>query len=327
MLKLSIIVPVYNVEKYVERCLMSCVAQDIPLSDFEMVVINDGSKDQSLSIVESFAKEFDNIRIYSQRNEGLSAARNKGLSVARGEYVWFVDSDDFIKENCLSFIVNQLNQLKLDALLVSAANVGEDGVIRKRNRAVPDDCIYTGRELVLKNRWEICVPFTIYRRGYLQSQSLQFMYGVYHEDTEFTPKAYYGLKRVAIYNEEVYFVRQNPNSITRTVNPQKSLDLIKVCNSLSFFAKGVDHKYAKCIDRRIVTNMNTALLGAKDFSEEDLGTFKSELELNKRLFLHYLQTLNAVFIMEGLLFYISPKRSIGIYHFFNSFFFKRKIGN
>ena len=83
---LSIIIPVYNVERYVEKCIRSCEMQDV--TDFELVVVNDGSTDNSLSIVEQVSKEYENIAIITQKNQGLSAARNAGLQVARGEYVW-----------------------------------------------------------------------------------------------------------------------------------------------------------------------------------------------------------------------------------------------
>ena len=99
-MKLSIIIPMYNVEPYIEKCLLSCLNQNIPHADYEIIVVNDGSPDGSLGIARRIASTVDNMLIVSQENGGLSAARNKGLSYAKGEYVWFVDSDDWIEENC-----------------------------------------------------------------------------------------------------------------------------------------------------------------------------------------------------------------------------------
>ena len=104
-MKISLIVPVYNVEKYIEKCLLSCLKQDIPQSDYEIIVVNDGSPDSSLAIAERIAAAATNIIIVSQKNGGLSAARNTGLKIAKGDYIWFIDSDDTIKENCLKSIV------------------------------------------------------------------------------------------------------------------------------------------------------------------------------------------------------------------------------
>lgn len=96
MIKLTIIIPVYNVEKYVGRCIESCLKQDLSPKEYEILVVNDGSKDGSIDIVRRYARENENIRIIEQENAGLSAARNHGIKEARGEYLWFVDSDDDI---------------------------------------------------------------------------------------------------------------------------------------------------------------------------------------------------------------------------------------
>ena len=93
-MKLSIIIPVYNVEKFITRCLHSCVSQNLSINEFEIVVVNDGTRDNSMKFVSQFAEEYSNISIINQENKGLSAARNRGLSVAKGDYVWFVDSDE-----------------------------------------------------------------------------------------------------------------------------------------------------------------------------------------------------------------------------------------
>ena len=115
---LSIIVPIYNVEKYVEKCIRSCEAQDISKEDYEIVVINDGSPDNSLKIVERIADEFPNIKIISQPNKGLSAARNTGMRNASGDYYMFVDSDEWIAEKWLGKICSKLRTEQPDALAI-----------------------------------------------------------------------------------------------------------------------------------------------------------------------------------------------------------------
>ena len=86
---LSIIIPVYNVEDYIIKCLNSCVSQDIPLESYEIIAVNDGSKDSSLQKLNQFSKDYSNIRVISQENKGLSGARNTGLREAKGDYIWF----------------------------------------------------------------------------------------------------------------------------------------------------------------------------------------------------------------------------------------------
>ena len=101
---LSIVVPVYNAETYIKQCLDSLLEQDTEQEKYEIICINDGSTDDSLRILEEYAKKYDNIRLIDKQNEGVSVARNLGLEKACGKYVWFVDADDFIKPNCLKMI-------------------------------------------------------------------------------------------------------------------------------------------------------------------------------------------------------------------------------
>ena len=100
---LSIIIPVYNVEKYIKKCIDSIVTQIDKMHDVEIIVVNDGTKDDSMSIVNTFMQSNAIIRIINQKNQGLSQARNNGLKASSAEYVWFVDSDDYLKANAISY--------------------------------------------------------------------------------------------------------------------------------------------------------------------------------------------------------------------------------
>lgn len=100
-LKISIIIPVYNAEKYLSQCLDSLLEQGIPREQYEIICINDGSRDASLSILKGYAKKYQNIVVIDKENEGVSATRNKGLDIAQGKYIWFVDADDWIAKDFL----------------------------------------------------------------------------------------------------------------------------------------------------------------------------------------------------------------------------------
>lgn len=101
---LSIIIPVYNVEKYVATCLDSVLEQDIGHDEYEIICINDGSTDGSLQILQEYAEKYNNIVVIDKPNEGVSATRNLGIEKAQGEYIWFIDADDWIARNCLGYI-------------------------------------------------------------------------------------------------------------------------------------------------------------------------------------------------------------------------------
>ncbi|HJS00822.1 MAG TPA: glycosyltransferase, partial [Flavobacterium sp.] len=101
---LSIIVPVYNVENYLRRCLNSLLDQDLCLDDYEIIIVNDGSTDSSLRIAQEYGNKFSSIKIISQENQGLSEARNVGIRNALGQYIYFIDSDDFIQKKIFNSI-------------------------------------------------------------------------------------------------------------------------------------------------------------------------------------------------------------------------------
>ena len=307
----------YNVELYIEKCLNSCLKQDIPYEDYEIIVVNDGSPDGSLQIAERIAKENTNITIITQSNGGLSAARNTGISAAKGDYIWFIDSDDWIKENCLKSVLEQLYENNLEALAICRA------WIRKGKIVYPPIYnhlgVMSGKEALLKRNVIACVPFTIYSREFLNKNNLRFYKGIYHEDNEFTFRSYYYLSNVAFTDDVLYFVYQNPNSITRSFNPKKSFDLIIVANVLSRFMKNVDNNYKIIYHNQIGELLNNALNGLNDAEFSVISKFNNTLSENRYLFKHLIKSNILKYKLEGLLFTIFPKNSYGIYHFMQKF--------
>ena len=321
---LSIIIPVYNVEAYVERCLISCVNQDLPLTDYEIIVVNDGSKDNSLTIIENVARNYSNIRVLSQENGGLSAARNTGLKNATGLYVWFVDSDDWIQNDCLKKITDICVHRNLDMLQICAANMYGEKAVRRFSYN-DEERIINGIE-ALNSDIPFCAPFSIYRRGFLEQNNLYFFPGIFHEDNEFTPRAYYYAERVASLNDILYYVYQNPNSITRTVNPKKAFDSIIVMNNLHCFMNIVGDDVKVSFHRLITSTFNAALHDTLGISKEDIQLFNDELYKNRHLFIHLLKSGIWMYQLEGLLLMLFPNNPVKVYHVMN-FFDRRSIKN
>jgi glycosyltransferase involved in cell wall biosynthesis len=314
-LKLSIIIPVYNVEHFVEKCLRTCAEQDVPSSDYEIIVVNDGTEDNSLVIVERVAKEFSNITIVSQENKGLSAARNKGLSLSTGEYVWFIDSDDWIETNCLKKIIDSLYKYHPDGLRFCAANVINGTPLIRQDYSKLIRTTYSGIELLKMNNWEPCVPFIIYRRDFLRENRLKFMEGIFHEDTEFSPRSYYFAKSITVIKDVVYFVNMNPHSITRTVNQKKAFDSIKVAQSLSIFSQIVPIDLIYIFNNRISMNINNSLNNSYKMDKVTVRNLNIELKENKSLF-NYLRKSSVVkYRLEGILFGIFPMHCVQIFKF------------
>lgn len=318
MLKLSIIIPMYNVEKYIERCLLSCLRQDISYNEYEIIIVNDGSPDCSLIIAQKIADQYTNIRIISQENKGLSEARNTGIRHANGQYIWFVDSDDVIKENCLSQIIEQCDSQELELLAICAAEVINDKSIRKFS--FDNNEVLKGVDVLEKGLMICCAPFTIYRRDFLLKNNLVFFPGIYYEDTEFSPRAYFYAKRVGFSNDILYYYISNPTSITRTNNPKKAFDRLKVIKSIdNFFRNDMKYKHATFVHNYLSTMLNSALL---NFIEKYNGhyilkdyesSFVKELKCNSYIIEHLLKSSSLKFRVEGILFKLFPLHIIKFY--------------
>lgn len=160
---LSMIIPVYNTEKYLEECLNSCLSQDLPCTDYEIICVNDGSKDRSLEILCEYQTRHESIIVIDQPNAGVSATRNAGLEIARGNYVWFIDADDFIRENCLKRLQDCVNETDCDRLTFSNLYFFTDKLSDRERQQLADGTLLTKRPIFdIDVRSERQDPYTRY---------------------------------------------------------------------------------------------------------------------------------------------------------------------
>ena len=237
MLKLSFVIPVYNVEKYIGRCLESCLNQDLTAEDYEIVVVNDGTPDNSVAVVEKYQRQHPHIRLVNRVNGGLSAARNTGLSDAKGEYVWFVDSDDHIEPNCARALVEQARRDHLDVLCFNLKLEYPDGLTKDYHVSHDTDGkIYSGQEFITSVGMPPATCVALYKRDFLIDNYLQFYEGILHEDQEFTPRVYCLARRIAYIARPVYYYLQREDSIMKSNrNAKRCRDLLAVADSLYAF--------------------------------------------------------------------------------------------
>lgn len=212
MAKVSVIVPVYNVEKYLKRCLDSLINQT--LSDIDIICINDGSKDSSLQILEQYAQKDSRIVIYNQENSGLSVARNTGLEHASGEYIGFVDSDDWVD---LDFYEKLYNSAKNNNADIAVADFIREHPNKKPKRLkLKEEKIYTTPEdkfMICKVHREGCVWNKIYRTEFIHFINLKFVPKMYYEDRDFTIRSLYFSKKLVTTPNTYYRYFVNPKSI------------------------------------------------------------------------------------------------------------------
>lgn len=215
---ISIVIPVYNVEKYLAECVDSVLAQTY--TDWEAILVDDGATDSSGRMCDEYAKKDSRIRVIHRENGGLSAARNTGLNAARGEYVYFLDSDDYILPRTLEELQNtarreQADVVFFDGFVFFDKCEADDSVSRyTRQRSYQTE---TGREILsklLKNEeYRTAVPLMLFRTEYLREKELSFLEGIIHEDELFTFLVFNANGRVAHCHEELYARRIRPASI------------------------------------------------------------------------------------------------------------------
>ncbi|MRT91925.1 glycosyltransferase [Ancylomarina sp. 16SWW S1-10-2] len=233
---LSIIIPVYNVEKYIYKCLDSIVKQKNNLEEIEVIIVNDGTPDGSMSIVSQFEKSYNNIRVINQSNEGLSGARNKGIENASGDYLWFVDSDDFLTENSLAIVFEEIKRSKVDVLVTLLNRIKENtGNILSENFKTFDGVI-SGKDYLFQGGESGASQRFIIRRNFIMNHNLRFMPKVLHEDAEFGPRMLYLAKSLVMLKTPVYnyLLREN-GSIMSNISVRNCEHLIQIYHSLNSF--------------------------------------------------------------------------------------------
>lgn len=299
LMKLSIVIPIYNVERYIEKCLKSCVNQDIELGkDYEIICVNDGTMDKSADIARQIASDHAGVTVIDQENQGLSVARNTGLKYAKGDYVWFVDSDDYIADNCLGGIVRELMSNNVDMMCVQQFFSYEDGRQPVPQRRILVRSGSTGMDVFKRGKYNTMAQLSIYRRSMLIEHNLNFYPGIYHEDAEFMPRALYYTKTIASYDKYVYYYLQRTSgSITSNYKLKNGLDALKVCNSLMEFSERIESKFVGAYATRVAQIVSYHLRHYKFLKKEEQLVMLDAMEKDKNIF-SYMQKASS---MKGVI--------------------------
>lgn len=265
-MKLSIVLPAYNVEEWIEECLDSMTR--LNNKEIEIIVINDGSTDNTVLEAEKFKEKFDHFAIYHKPNGGLSSARNLGLLKAQGKYVFFCDCDDYINAKEFSDFLNETIAFDVDISIGNGKNLVDDQItsVMKGAKFIKSLQLIDGPKfyLLANEKKEFCISacVRIYKKSFLTKNKLEFKEGVIHEDEEFAPKAFCLADKVIYLDRYFYIRRHRIGSITKNTrhkyyNAKSAISFMQIANSLVRFlhenqlsniqTKVVIHAIHKCI--------------------------------------------------------------------------------
>lgn len=219
--KVSIIVPVYGVEKYIDKCLDSLVKQS--LKEIEIIVVNDGTKDNSQAIIDEYVKKYpEKVKSYIKKNGGQGSARNYGLKKASGEYIGYVDSDDFIEMDMYEKLYTKAKENDFDIVVCGNYCVNEDYSSKNIDTFVVK--YNTDLENIIFGK--MAVWNKIYKRDILVDNKLEFKEKVWYEDLAFTLKAIMNANTFAFVNEPLYDYLIREGSTMNNSNVEKNLEIL-----------------------------------------------------------------------------------------------------
>ncbi|MDR0723948.1 MAG: glycosyltransferase [Endomicrobium sp.] len=233
MPKISIIIPIYNVEKYIKQCLESIISQS--LKDIEILCIDDCGTDSSIKIVESFAKKDSRIKIIQlDKNKGLGAARNVGIKNSNGKYIIFVDSDDYIDPNLLEIAYAKIEKLQLDSVWYNVKlfndtkkSFTKDNYFLKTSAGILN---ITPNNI---NKFTVIACNKIYRTSVIKKNNIMFSENILFEDLEFYYKFFTKSKETYFINKHLYIYRLRPNSILSSKKNRE--DIFKAIKNVYYY--------------------------------------------------------------------------------------------
>lgn len=221
MTQLSIIVPVYNVEKFIRPCIESIFRQGLDEDYFEVIIINDGTKDKSMEVIADIISQHKNITVINQENQGLSVVRNKGIALAKGEYLLMPDSDDLLIENSVPKLLEAALSTKADLIVADFLKMTNEEIERLANNPPQQKASFdykekTGEQLFLEDLDpnQCYVWRTMFRREFILENNLTFYPGIYIQDVPFTHTCYIKAKKCLRTSWQLNVYRKGHESAT-----------------------------------------------------------------------------------------------------------------
>lgn len=233
---ISIVIPAYNAAKYLNRCIESVANQDLPCDCYEAIVVNDGSTDRTIEVLNDLSEKYSFLKCVNVPNGGVSNARNMGLSVAVGEYLLFLDADDCFYPNVFGKIYQEMSEGNLDMMLLNYKHISLDGgfIEQPYHMELNDFDIVSGKKFLLRDCYPAMIPLYVYKRTFLKNNHLQ-MIPIRHEDEEFVPRAIFFANKIKYLPLCFYSYFQNSDSFMNQYSETDALYMIDAMASLYVF--------------------------------------------------------------------------------------------
>ena len=266
-MKVSIIIPAFDVERYIGRCLDSAINQTLDSSQYEIIIINDHSNDHTLNVVKRYYNKFTNlILINNLKTLGPGISRNVGLKVSKGKYIFFLDSDDYIHKNTLKILYTKGVKHKADVVGYNFKKIINNNKQILKCR-IDINKIQDSRNEIIKNflygEMDGSVIFSFIKRDMIYKNNIKFKEGL-HEDILFIFKVYFFSSKIIKYDKDLYFKKNRSTSITNNLSPTRILDLLEAFKDVYKFLnkknKNLAKKYFQFYIRGLVGCVGTFLI-------------------------------------------------------------------
>ena len=279
MVKYSFVVPVYNTEKYLKKCLDSLVNQTF--EDFEIIIVNDGSTDNSKNIIDDYLKKYKNIILLDQKNAGLSEARNNGVKKAKGKYLIFIDSDDYVEKDLLKNIDDNIEDVDVLRYQIVTEDIYGNNKKEYKEEVFDVTTGYDAFKLITNYHFVEPAWCYVYKKDYYVRNNFRFKKGIYHEDFALIPYVIYKARTVKSINYIGYHYITREGSImnnsdyNKTV--KKAFDMLEGYKALKLFAKNPSVK-DNYDDYYLSYISNCVIVKAKELKREERKNYINELK-------------------------------------------------
>lgn len=318
MPKISIIVPIYNVEKYLEKCIQSILNQTF--SNFELILVNDGSTDSCGEICDKYKKIDDRIIVIHKVNGGISSARNAGIDIARGEYIGFIDSDDYIHEKMYEILYNNAIKYNSDIVMCKERKVYEEEKINQNYKINEFNIKQFSNIEALKKLYEVRTTFVyvwnkLYKRNLFEN--LRYPDGKIYEDEFIAPKLIYKSNIITYVESELYFYFQRKGSIVNQKFNVRKFDKVDALEDNVNYFKLNKEKEIYLLAQRAYTD---TFLWNEYAAKNELDNIKLELTTLRKKFKKHLIGIikNPLFSYKQKIMLIIYNLSSNLYYFINS---------